>query len=58
MEATRLIKKSDAARADYLKRFHGVAVELPIHYDLVLNTDALTAEQTAALIALAASDEP
>jgi cytidylate kinase len=53
LEATRLIKKSDAGRADYLKRFYGVAVELPIHYDLVINTDALSAEQAAALIAQA-----
>jgi chloramphenicol 3-O-phosphotransferase len=53
LEAARLIKKSDAGRADYLKRFYGVAVELPIHYDLVINTDALSVEQAAALIAQA-----
>jgi len=52
-EATRLIKKSDAGRVDYLKRFYGVAVELPIHYDLVINTDALSVDQAAALIAQA-----
>ena len=55
-EATSLIKKSDAGRADYLKRFYGVAVELPIHYDLVINTDALTMQEAAALVAQAASD--
>jgi cytidylate kinase len=58
LEATRIIKKSDAARVDYLKRFYGVAVELPIHYDLVINTDAISTNQAAALIARAAGDEP
>jgi cytidylate kinase len=53
LEATRLIKKSDAGRADYLKRFYGAVVELPIHYDLVINTDSLSVEQAAALIAQA-----
>jgi Cytidylate kinase-like family len=57
LEATRVIKNSDAARVDYLKRFYGVAVELPIHYDLVINTDAISMTQAAALIARAASDD-
>jgi Cytidylate kinase len=57
MEATTFIKKSDAGRVDYLKRFYGVSVELPIHYDLVINTDALSVEQAAALIAQAVSDD-
>lgn len=57
LEATRVIKRSDAARVDYLKRFHGVAVELPIHYDLVINTDAISTNQAAGLIARAASDD-
>jgi hypothetical protein len=57
LEATRVIKRSDAARVDYLKRFYGVAVELPIHYDLVINTDAISTNQAAALIARAASDD-
>jgi len=53
-EAARVIKKSDAGRADYLKRFYGVAEELPIHYDLVISTETLTVEQAAALISQAA----
>jgi cytidylate kinase len=57
MEATKVIKNSDAARVDYLKRFYGVAVELPIHYDLVINTDVISMKQAAALIAQAASDD-
>ena len=48
------IKDSDAERADYLRRFYGVEHELPTHYDLVLNTDAVSAELAADLVALAA----
>jgi cytidylate kinase len=55
-EATKFIKKSDSGRADYLKRFYGVSAELPIHYDLVVNTDTLTADEAAGLIAQAARD--
>jgi cytidylate kinase len=54
--AARAVKDADAARADYLKRFHGVGDELPIHYDLVLNTDLLSLEQTAELISSAAAE--
>jgi cytidylate kinase len=50
-EAVKAIKKSDAGRADYLKRFYDVVEELPIHYDLVINTEAVSVEQAATLIA-------
>jgi cytidylate kinase len=53
-EAAKTIKSSDAARADYLKRFYGVK-ELPTSYDLVINTDALSLERAADVIAHAAS---
>lgn len=49
-EATNLIRRSDAARADYLKRFYGVASEQPTHYDLVINTDRLGAREAARVI--------
>jgi len=49
--AARALKESDAGRADYLKRFYDVRDESPTHYDLVLNTDALSIEQAADLIA-------
>jgi cytidylate kinase len=49
--AARALKGSDAGRADYLKRFYDVREESPTHYDLVLNTDALSIEQAADLIA-------
>jgi cytidylate kinase len=53
--ASKRVKESDAARADYLRRFYEVDHELPTHYDLVFNTDALSVEQVAALVAQAAS---
>ena len=52
-EAARQIRTEDGARADYLKRFYGVERELPTHFDIVINTDALTREQAAGLIAAA-----
>jgi hypothetical protein len=53
-EAERAIKASDADRAAYLKRFYGVDQELPTHYDLVVNTDVLTAADAATVIVAAA----
>jgi cytidylate kinase len=50
-EADSLVKKGDAGRADYLKRFYGIERELPTHYDIVVNTDNLTPEEAAAAIA-------
>jgi cytidylate kinase len=49
------VKDADAARRDYLRRFYDVDEELPTHYDLVLNTDVLSVEQAADLIARAGS---
>lgn len=49
-EAARLVKRSDAGRADYIKRFYGIGAERATHYDLVLNTDKLTTEDVAGLI--------
>jgi cytidylate kinase len=53
--AGKLVTASDAGRADYLKRFYGINRELPTHYDLVVNTDALSLEAAAVLISQAAS---
>jgi hypothetical protein len=52
--AGRLVKREDAGRAEYLEQFYGVEQELPTHFDLVVNTDALTPEQAGALVAAAA----
>jgi cytidylate kinase len=56
-EAGRVMKRSDAGRADYIKRFYGVEEELPTHYDLVVNTDKLAAGDASRVIARAASGE-
>ena len=53
--ATREIKRDDAARRDYLKRFYDIDEELPTQYDLVVNTDVLSVEQAAQLVVQAAS---
>jgi cytidylate kinase len=52
--AARTIKSSDAGRRNYLKRFYEVEQELPIHYDLVINTDRLDVERAAQIITHAA----
>jgi len=58
-EAARAIKSADAGRRDYLKRFYEIEQELPIHYDLVLNTDRLGIESAAQVITQAAGlDHP
>jgi cytidylate kinase len=54
-DAEQLVARGDRNRADYLKRFYRVA-EQPIHYDLVINTDTLTADEAADLIAQAARE--
>jgi hypothetical protein len=54
-EAKKEVKASDRDRADYLKRFYQIEVEQPTHYDLVLNTDRLTPEDTASVVAAAAT---
>jgi cytidylate kinase len=58
-EAHSLVKKGDAGRADYLKRFYGIQHELPTHYDIVVNTDSLTTEEAAAaIVSLARPADP
>jgi hypothetical protein len=49
-----VVEKADAARAEYLRTFYEIPVEQPTHYDLVLNTEHLTAQQAAALVVAAA----
>ncbi|HEY2372757.1 MAG TPA: cytidylate kinase-like family protein [Gaiellaceae bacterium] len=49
-QAERMIKDEDAGRATYLKRFYGVDEELPTHFDLVVNTDVLSADDATNVI--------
>ena len=48
--ALRLIEESDASRAEFLQRFYQLEDESPTNYDLVVNTDRLSADEAAALI--------
>jgi len=52
--AAAAIAASDRERSDYLLRFYKIKEELPTHYDLVINTDRLTAGQVTDIIAAAA----
>jgi cytidylate kinase len=54
-QAEKVVRSEDAGRADYLKRFYGISQELPIHYDLVVNTDVLSPAAAAAVVAAAAT---
>jgi len=51
--ATREIQRTDQERRGFFKRFHGLDEELPTHYDLVVNTDALAPTAAAKVIAYA-----
>jgi cytidylate kinase len=53
-DAEQSVKDSDAGRADYFLRFYRIERELPTHYDLVVNTDALTAEEATDIVIAAA----
>jgi cytidylate kinase len=54
-QATKSIGTNDAGRADYLKRFYGIADELPTHFDLVINTDRIPADRWSELVVSAAA---
>ena len=53
-EAQKAVARADRERAAYFQRFYDLREELPTHYDLVLNTDALTPESAGTTIAGAA----
>jgi cytidylate kinase len=53
-DAARFVGDNDVARADYLQRFYDIEQELPTHYDLVINTDALSFDEAADIIAAVA----
>jgi cytidylate kinase len=53
--AAKAITESDRGRADYLKRFYRVSAERPELYDVVVNTERLTAEAASALVVAAAA---
>jgi len=49
-EAAKSLRQSDAARASYLKRVHGVGGESPTDYDVVINTERLAPDAAVGLI--------
>jgi cytidylate kinase len=53
--AARFVRDNDAGRAEYFQTFYRIERELPTHYDLVINTDALTPDQAADIIVAAAA---
>ena len=53
--AAKACEESDKERERYFERIYELNRELPTHYDLVVNTDALTAEQAAHIISGAAN---
>ncbi len=52
--AKKAIQDSDRERREYLQRFYNIRVELPTHYDIVLNTDVLSLSTATELITTAA----
>jgi cytidylate kinase len=55
-KASKVVADSDSHRALYLRRFYGIAEERPTHYDLAVNSDALSIELMSDLIVRAAAD--
>lgn len=53
-DARKAVEESDRQRREYFRRFYGVREELPVHYDLVLNTDNLPIPAAAELLITAA----
>lgn len=50
LDAQKTVKDQDAARADYLRRFHRIDRELSTHYDLVVNTDNMGRDEAAEVV--------
>jgi cytidylate kinase len=57
-EGQEIVRDSDAARANYLKRFYDVRHEAPEDYDITLSVDSLSPAQIAQLILQAAKAVP
>ena len=53
-QAEKTVEESDKERERYFERIYELNKELPTHYDLVVNTDALSTEQAAQIITAAA----
>jgi hypothetical protein len=51
------VAHSDRERRQYFQTFYKIKEELPTHYDLTINTDALSPEQAANVVAAAVRGE-
>jgi cytidylate kinase len=49
-QARRAVHESDAARADYFRRFYHLEHESPSIYDIVINTDVLSVSEAEAVV--------
>ena len=49
-DAVRLVKSTDAERADFLQRYHGMRWNNPSNYDLILNTGRLPVSAAAGIV--------
>jgi cytidylate kinase len=52
-EAAQLAEREDLARRRYLRQFFNKDIDDPLLYHLVINTDLITADDAARMIALA-----
>lgn len=52
-EATAAVAASDRERREYFRRFYKIKDELPVHYDLIVNTDQVTPEHAATIVVTA-----
>ncbi len=48
--AAKALRDSDNARRDYFRRFYDISAELPVHYDVIVNTDHVSFDQAIGLI--------
>ena len=48
--AAKALRDSDNARRDYFRRFYAISAELPVHYDVIVNTDHVSFDQAIGLI--------
>ena len=54
--AAKAARNSERQRREYLRRFYDIHGEQPLHYDLVLNTEALSTSAAAQLVVSAAKE--
>jgi cytidylate kinase len=56
-EAKKIIQRFDSSRLVFTKRYFHAALEDPINYDLVINTEHITFENASSIVIKAVSPE-